>query len=150
MIACLTLYDDVVEVLLDNGADVNLLNNNGSSALIIASATCCTFDLINIKPLLLNSRLIRVKDHCTRSSNERGYLKIVQTLLHHGAEVNAKDEAGLSALNIACFNGDIELLKLLINHGCRIDSEAITIATKKEVVEPIPNLVTTKIDVLIS
>jgi len=45
------------------------------------------------------------------------YTNVVAMLLQHGADVNAQDEGGMSALHCAAYKGQIETARLLIQHG---------------------------------
>ena len=46
-----------------------------------------------------------------------GHTDTVRTLLDAGADVNAKDFTGWTALHAAAFNGDPEIVQLLLEHG---------------------------------
>lgn len=46
---------------------------------------------------------------------------LVQLLLDHGADVNAQNAAGQTALHIAAFRGDIEMAQHLLQHKARFD-----------------------------
>ncbi|MBF0913866.1 ankyrin repeat domain-containing protein [Candidatus Gracilibacteria bacterium] len=41
----------------------------------------------------------------------------VMMLLENGAEINAKGEDGFTAIQNACFNGNIEIIKILLDQG---------------------------------
>ena len=49
----------------------------------------------------------------TKRSN-RGNAEIVQVLLEHGAEINAQDPEGQTALHYACSVGHQEVIKVLL------------------------------------
>jgi len=48
----------------------------------------------------------------------------VRILLEHGADVNAKQEAGWTALHAASQNGDVEMVRLLIAGGAHVHARA--------------------------
>ncbi|HTA71889.1 MAG TPA: ankyrin repeat domain-containing protein [Bryobacteraceae bacterium] len=48
----------------------------------------------------------------------------VRILIEHGADVNAKQEAGWTALHAASQNGDIEMVRLLIAGGAHVHARA--------------------------
>ena len=48
---------------------------------------------------------------------------IVNLLLKHGANVNAKDNKKWTAMHIACSKGHIEIADLLIQHQAQLDAE---------------------------
>jgi uncharacterized protein len=48
----------------------------------------------------------------------------VRILIEHGADVNAKQEAGWTALHAASQNGDVEMVRLLIAGGAQVHARA--------------------------
>ncbi|UWX56646.1 ankyrin repeat domain-containing protein [Maribacter litopenaei] len=48
-------------------------------------------------------------------------LEITQFLLESGADINARDAAGNTALMGVCFKGFFEVAKILIENGAKID-----------------------------
>jgi ankyrin repeat protein len=52
---------------------------------------------------------------------EKGHTKIVQLLLEKGADVNAKNKYGETALMYAAENGHTETVQLLLEKGARYD-----------------------------
>ena len=51
----------------------------------------------------------------------RGNLKVVQVLINHGADVNAKRSFGWRPLHFASNNGRLEIVRLLINSGADLN-----------------------------
>jgi len=49
-----------------------------------------------------------------------GHLETVRTLIGRGADVNAEDSAGWTALHAATRNGHKDIVVLLLDHGARI------------------------------
>ncbi len=84
---------ELLELLIKNGAKVNISNTYGRSALIEAVSS--------------------------RS------LKKVDFLLKNGAQVNRKSEGfgGVSPISEAVYNEDLEMVKLLIDHGADLSLE---------------------------
>jgi ankyrin repeat protein len=78
---------ETVTRLLDEGADINMSDDNGSSLLFHATATS----------IHNNTHMIRF-------------------ILERGADVEEKD-GHLSALHLACFFGEVAAAKLLIDYG---------------------------------
>lgn len=48
-----------------------------------------------------------------------GHINLVELLLRHGADINAKDNDGTSVLMYACSSGSLELVKYLIMEGAK-------------------------------
>jgi ankyrin repeat protein len=102
--------------LIDNGADVNLANDGGWTPLYLAT----------------DNRNIEDGDYPTRQP-DMGDLEYIQLLLDSGAEVNARmvessetrtvftnqwlDEEGATAFLRASQSGDVDLMRLLLEHG---------------------------------
>ena len=109
---------EVVKFLIDNGADVNLKNNGGMTALM--SASDVSHELIE---LLIKSgaRVNEVDDngksalmYAIISSSD---IEVVKFLIDNGANVNLKSNDGETALMNAYIRGNKELVELLINSG---------------------------------
>lgn len=56
--------------------------------------------------------------HCACA---KGHIDVVYFLLHHGAEILVKDEAGNTPLHLAVENRQTHTVKLLLEHGCPTD-----------------------------
>ncbi len=85
---------ELLELLIKNGAKVNITNSYGRNALIEAVSS--------------------------------GSIKKVNFLIKKGAQVNRKSEdfGGVSAIGVAAFDENLEMVKLLIDNGADISSEA--------------------------
>ena len=53
----------------------------------------------------------------------RGQSKVVELLVQHGADVNAKNNDGGTSLHAAAFLGRVEIVKLLVQHGADINAK---------------------------
>lgn len=58
------------------------------------------------------------------NATELGDLEKVRSLLELGADINAKDEHGQTALMNAAHAGRIELVRLLVEHGADLNATA--------------------------
>ncbi|XP_029926649.1 fibronectin type 3 and ankyrin repeat domains 1 protein-like [Myripristis murdjan] len=53
---------------------------------------------------------------------QKGYTRIVQTLVKHGADVNMKNSTGRDSLMLACFSGHLDIVKHLRQYGAKWQS----------------------------
>jgi len=54
----------------------------------------------------------------------KGHFSVAAYMLEHGADVNARDDDGLTALHAACALGRYQMVEYLIRHGAAIETEA--------------------------
>lgn len=107
--------DGVLEILIKHGADVNARDANENTPLLWASWWTVCF---GIHPSQIRS--LSPEDNPLPKIRKR-----VKLLLDAGADVNAKDNIGKTALMYAAkaFNGgDIELISILVNAGADINA----------------------------
>ena len=142
--ACSFGLEEVVQVLLANGADVNAKANNGSTALAMA----CFFGYKDIvRTLLAKGADVNAKDYdgitalmtasirsptgmiyrgLTKGGNINDFNEnasvIVQMLLAKGADVNAKDYDGITALMLASDQGIKEYVQVLLANGADVNA----------------------------
>jgi ankyrin repeat protein len=111
-----------VEALIDAGADVNRIDGNGDTPLILASESpepdC-------VKLLLATGADVNETAHMGETAltvaAQVGNLEIVKELLNAGADVNAKTNNGSTALITSAMSGHGEITKALIAAGADIE-----------------------------
>ena len=108
---------DCVKLLLDKGADPNLSNKAGATALMWAVG-----DLKKVQLLLDKGAQVNVVSKDGNSLlrmalNLPDALPVVKALLAKGAEVNQADKNGITPLMIAGFTGKMEIIQLLLAKG---------------------------------
>ena len=94
--ACREGHESVVRLLLHNGANPNVQDGFGTTALHYAVGHCRFYDTRCVK---------------------RTETSIVEMLSSAGADVNALDIVGASPLYLACEKGKTEFVKLLLRRG---------------------------------
>ena len=117
---------EVIELLLRHGAQADLQNNEGDSALIVATQNGQTVLVIKL-----------VRDHRANVDlkNKKGWtalmkaslvgcVEMVELLLNHGAQVDQQNSNGETALMIASQNGHIKIVKLLLKFRAKVDIKA--------------------------
>ncbi len=90
-LACYFGQYEIARYLVLKGADVNLASNNG----------------FKVYPL-----------HSAAAGN---YTDIARMLIENNAQINVRQQAGVTALHSAAQNGNIDLLILLLEHGADIN-----------------------------
>ena len=109
--------DDIPEIrkLIDAGADVNVINKDGSTPLLIA--------LLNrqteiVKLLLKAGADVNKASHYgltpLHSASASGQIEVVKLLLAAKADVNKAPHNGPTPLHLASVSGKIEVVKLLL------------------------------------
>lgn len=156
---------EVVEVLLDNGADINIKDNdaehhrcaqhiNDGSIPLHEVAKQHNNIMINgliraAEILLAKGSDINMKDYNGRTPlyvavcNQ--FLAMVQMLLRNGANVNEKNKHGWTPLYLAIVNGNIEIIKTLLDYGANANEKTsdgwapLMLTKDKEIIELLTN-----------
>lgn len=134
-----------VERALAVGADVNVKNERGDPALIVAVAWSYG-DTEIIKLLLERGADVNAKESSLGATAlafaiSSGHTEIVRLLLENGADINTKDINGYTPLIEATFNNEIEIGRLLLEKGADINAKdlrgmtALMFATIKDNIE---------------
>ncbi|XP_019859935.1 PREDICTED: ankyrin repeat domain-containing protein 50-like, partial [Amphimedon queenslandica] len=117
--ACIQGYTEVVKLLLEYKADVNVTDENELTPLCNASIPGHT----EIVKLLLEHGVANV-DHTDKDNDTplgmacvKGSTQVVELLLKHGANVNHINKQIRTPLVMACIAGHTEIVELLLEHG---------------------------------
>jgi ankyrin repeat protein len=114
---------DVVRLLVEYRADLNVLNREGQTALIVATIEG---DIETVETLLSFRIRLDVTDRASRTAlmyaaanaNE----EILRQLLVAGAETWARDSSGNTALHYAARSGTARIVRVLITAGADVNA----------------------------
>ncbi|KAJ8675759.1 hypothetical protein QAD02_011545 [Eretmocerus hayati] len=127
----------IIEELLVHGADANVQDDSGRTLLHTTIYNECRgklsdgqyMDEDDFKAKIIEMLLEKGADAnvCTSTTNKltalhvaskKGYAKVVESLLRHKADVNAKTKGGYTAIQYAVKKGHVEVLEILLNSYC--------------------------------
>lgn len=115
------IRDEIVQLLLKNGADIRFSNQKGTSSLHIA----CKMGYNNTEKHILiyqadiNSRTVKGASHLSKACKQ-GNDSTLQLSLKKGTNISLCTEKGASSLYIACQNGQYSIVQHLLNNGATI------------------------------
>eukprot|EP00439_Symbiodinium_sp_Y106_P023600 s2265_g2.t2 len=109
---------EIVRLLLHAGADSNLANSLGATALTAASRT----GHAEVVQLLLEANADKDLAHndgftALQLASFKGRVDVARILLDAGADTNLADGVGITALMMASQNGHVELVHMLLGAG---------------------------------
>jgi hypothetical protein len=76
-------------------------------------------DIEEVKRLIPTTSIVQISHGVTIAVNYMPSVEIINLLLANGADVNYNNN---SSLKNACYYSNVELIKLLIDHGAKIDT----------------------------
>jgi ankyrin repeat protein/ribosomal protein L40E len=127
---------DIVKILVENGANVNVKDLMGFTPL---HSAILGNHLAIVKFLIENGADVNAKvENCLTKWNWctslhlaafAGDPNIIRFLIDRGADLNAKDGAGLTPLHIAARYGHPSVVELLIHHGADVNAKSNTGST---------------------
>ncbi len=131
MLACSYFgYEDMVEYLILNGADVSVTDDNGKTALIWAASNSLESAKILISRsadvnAIANDGMTPFLQSVFGVLSGKIPLALCDLLLENGANINAtltgNNANGWSAVHYAAMNGDIELVQYLVSKGVNVN-----------------------------
>ena len=116
-------HPDTVELLLDNGADIDARNEKGWTALHVA-ALCGNTRVMKI--LIGRGADVNAADHedvtPLHMAAESGCYDAAKLLLLSMADANARDKQGITPLHWAVYGAHSRLTRLLLSRGARLNT----------------------------
>jgi ankyrin repeat protein len=114
---------EAVQLLLEQGAKINLQNHMGETALHRASQ----HGYLNIIQLMLNhdanvDALDNEGSTPLHLAISEASLEAIQLLLNHGASITLRNGKGQTALHRASQRGHLDIIQLILNHGADVDT----------------------------
>ncbi len=127
---------EVIKILIDSGADVNIRYLQDKHTPLFAIALSGSDEALKDEPtaLTIAQMLIAAKANVNISDSDgitplefvatMGYSTVAQALIAAGAKVNAQDRDGLTPLHIAALNNNLETREVLLKAGANINARS--------------------------
>jgi ankyrin repeat protein len=117
---------DIVELLLQKGANPNLLRASGETVLMTAAFAG---NVKAVEALLARGANPNAKEKVKGQTAlmwaaSEGHLDVTRALLAHGAEVDARSMRESTALHLTARQGRIDMVRLLLDAGADINAKA--------------------------
>jgi len=122
--ACEKGYTNILKMMYNFGAEVNVADKEGQTPLFFAARKG---HLETAKQLIQMGAKIDFVD-CDgwsplHMASSKGYLEIVKLLVEKGANIDLTVDDGWSAFHVACSSGHIDVMKYLVSQNANINSK---------------------------
>src|SRR5882672_4430766 len=108
---------DAMKVLLEHGADPNLTNSSGSTALMLSATEMAKVRLLVDRGANVNAVSARGRTALLLAAMSDRSADIVRLLISAGADVKVVDQMKVTALHAAALGNDAETVRLLLEAG---------------------------------
>lgn len=120
MIGAWTGNIDMMQLFLDNGADINQINRSGEQALAFAAWNGHKHA---VDWLIANGAMLNRKEKswgALHYATFNGHTELVKHLIAKGADVNARVPNGATAIMLAAREGKDDIAKMLLSNGASL------------------------------
>ncbi|KAF6198752.1 hypothetical protein GE061_006774 [Apolygus lucorum] len=133
-VSCIEQRTSVVSSLLEAGAKVNAIDNSGKTILHRAvEQNCLDLVAVILKYANINALSFDVSQKCLQTplqiAVQRGYEKISDLLITHGADINMPCNTVLGGnytpLHLACSYGHLGIVKRLLKRGADLEVKTL-------------------------
>jgi ankyrin repeat protein len=132
--AVLTGNEEIVPVLLAQGADINGIDKDGNSALMYAME----HNNISLMKLLLKKGIaLNIETAAFMRAIFHGKEEAVRLFIANGIDINAKDEDLSTPLMIAVTLNHLTIAQLLINNGAKVNEKYTDDKCKNVYISPL-------------
>ena len=108
--------------LLDGGADPNLVNNSGSTALMLSATDIAKVRLLKERAANVNLASMRGRTALFLAAMSDRSADIVRLLISAGADIHVVDGMKMTALHAAALGNDTETVRLLVDAGLDVNA----------------------------
>ncbi|XP_067661926.1 ankyrin repeat domain-containing protein 50-like [Haliotis asinina] len=119
MLAALYGYKEVVELLVEKGANLSLVNDRGRNILHVACLKGrleVLMYILSLSTVDINSRDVRQKTPVMTAA-ESGQKEVVELLVERGANLSLVCDRGRNILHLACSRGHMEVVKYILSQN---------------------------------
>jgi ankyrin repeat protein len=113
---------DVLELLIKAGAEVNATNQAGATALLRAATFEKKTRLLVANGADIKTRSLLGNTALILAARKAGNSRTVQFLLDRGADPNATNVLGVTALMAAAAAPDLDSVRILLDHGADVNA----------------------------
>ncbi|XP_048253962.1 ankyrin-3-like [Haliotis rufescens] len=119
MIAATDGHKDVFDLVIIEGGDVSAFDGNGNNILHLA----CVGGNVDIVKYILSQNIAEINSKTTNGltplmvASAEGHKDVFDLLVSEGGDVSAVDGNGSTILHVACFCGQVEMVKHILSQN---------------------------------